>query len=538
MPRVISIVGLLHCAATALASSPRSSRPVAYTIAGSDSGGGAGIQADLLTFHDLGVHGCSAITALTAQNSHEVRMVEYPSAEMFRTTLGALRDDLPAQAIKLGMLGSRAVIREVADFLDAVDESQLDVAAVVCDPVMVTTSGARLLDEDAAALLKSAVFPRCVVVTPNLHEAEALLGEGRTLSTPLEVEQAGAELLAMGCRAVLIKGGHTNNGGGDGDGATAQDYFCDAAGASCWLSSPRLDSSNTHGTGCTLSSAIAALLARGLPLLDAITLGKAYVTNGIAEACQIGHGPGPVAHTGWPRHATAMPSLSRTAEWASSGAAPFARCAEGEMRGVLPVVDTVDLVAELAACGVEHIQLRVKGEHSPSDLQGIVDAAQAACLEHGGGGSSGCKLWVNDHWEAAVQAGAYGVHVGQEDLAAMSDDAIRSLAASGLRLGISTHSYAELATALALRPSYISLGPIYETTSKDVSKWGEQGLEKIEHWRQLVPEDIPLVAIGGITLERAGGVLQAGAEGIAVISAITKADDRAEAVRRWSREWW
>ena len=110
MPRVISVVGLLHCAAAALASSPRSSRPVAYTIAGSDSGGGAGIQADLLTFHDLGVHGCSAITALTAQNSHEVRMVEYPSAEMFRTTLGALRDDLPAQAIKLGMLGSRAVI--------------------------------------------------------------------------------------------------------------------------------------------------------------------------------------------------------------------------------------------------------------------------------------------------------------------------------------------------------------------------------------------------------------------------------------------
>ena len=112
------------------------------------------------------------------------------------------------------------------------------------------------------------------------------------------------------------------------------------------------------------------------------------------------------------------------------------------------------------------------------------------------------------------------------------------LGASGTRLGVSTHSYVELARALATRPSYVSLGPIWETTSKDVSKWGEQGLEKIEHWRQLVPEDIPLVAIGGITLERAGGVLQAGAEGIAVISAITKADDRAEAVRRWSREWW
>ena len=153
--------------------------PVAWTIAGSDAGGGAGIQADLHTFQALGVHGCSAITALTAQNSVEVRMVEYPSLEFLRTTLAALRDDLPARAIKLGMLGSRGVVAEVASFLatlEEVDHSASGGPLVVCDPVMVTTSGSRLLDADATAALTADLFPRCRLITPNLVEAEALLG--------------------------------------------------------------------------------------------------------------------------------------------------------------------------------------------------------------------------------------------------------------------------------------------------------------------------------------------------------------------------
>lgn len=136
-----------------------------------------------------------------------------------------------------------------------------------------------------------------------------------------------------------------------------------------------------------------------------------------------------------------------------------------------------------------------------------------------------------------MAVGAYGVHVGQEDLAAMGAGAVRELAQSGARLGVSTHSYAELATALGVRPSYISLGPIFATTSKDVSKWGEQGLERLRHWRCLVPRDTPLVAIGGISLERAPAVLRAGADGIAVISAITHAPDRASAVSEWSAFW-
>ena len=144
---------------------------------------------------------------------------------------------------------------------------------------------------------------------------------------------------------------------------------------------------------------------------------------------------------------------------------------------------------------------------------------------------------MNDHWQAAVAAGAYGVHVGQEDLAAMGTDALHELARSGTRLGVSTHSYAELATALTVRPSYISLGPIYATSSKDVSRWDPQGLDRIAHWRELVPPHMPLVAIGGVSLERAPGVLEAGADGIAVIGAITKADDRSRAVAEGTALW-
>ena len=153
-----------------------------------------GIQADLKTFVSLGVHGCSAITALTAQNSREVRMVEYPSRAFLRTTLEALRDDLPAAAIKLGMLGSKDVIDEVAAFLANESNSCRNVA-VVCDPVMVTTSGSRLLDDGATDSLVRTIFPRCAIVTPNLPEAEALLG-GKALRTPADVEAAAAELLS------------------------------------------------------------------------------------------------------------------------------------------------------------------------------------------------------------------------------------------------------------------------------------------------------------------------------------------------------
>lgn len=161
---------LVHVLLFSCSSASNLRPPVVWTIAGSDSGGGAGIQADLHAFKALGAHGCSVITAMTAQNSHEVRRVEYASTEMLHDSICALAEDLPAAAVKLGMLGSKRVIVEVAAFLQQFN------GAVVCDPVMVSTSGARLLDEDAVNALRSLVFPRCSLLTPNLSEAEALVG--------------------------------------------------------------------------------------------------------------------------------------------------------------------------------------------------------------------------------------------------------------------------------------------------------------------------------------------------------------------------
>jgi len=296
---------LIFLVVCALARAAAAQRPaVAWTIAGSDSGGGAGIQADLQSFRSFDVHGCSVITALTAQNSIGVQHIELASTESVRKTLDALATDIPADAIKLGMLGSEAIVREVAAFL-----ASGACALVVCDPVMISSSGTPLLDPAAVALMRSEMFPRCRLLTPNIPEAEALVG--RRIRTAAEAEAAALEILqTAGCGAVLLKGGHAASSG------VVQDVLCDGLNPPVWLSCERVeggDAAGCHGTGCALSSAIAALLARGHDMLDAVVLAKAYVTQGIRRSERVGAGAGAVAHTGWPCTASAMPWVSRSA---------------------------------------------------------------------------------------------------------------------------------------------------------------------------------------------------------------------------------
>lgn len=227
---------------------------------------------------------------------------------MLRTTLATLEDDMPPKAVKLGMLATAEVVGEVGDFL-AQKAAAGSLGPVVCDPVMVTTSGSVLLDEDARKLMIDRVFPRAALITPNKHEAEVLVGY--PLRTPQDVERAAQDLLAMGnSGAVLVKGGHSLDGdeekrkaeeGEAFDATVAQDYLLEReATQGLWITSPRLQNPNTHGTGCTLSSATAAFLAQDLPLEDAVVLAKAYVSQGIRAAVQVGRGPGPVRQTGWP----------------------------------------------------------------------------------------------------------------------------------------------------------------------------------------------------------------------------------------------
>jgi hydroxymethylpyrimidine/phosphomethylpyrimidine kinase len=252
----------------------------ALTIAGSDSGGGAGIQADLKTFSALGVFGMSAITAITAQNTLGVTAVHEVPPAIVAAQIDAVVTDIGADAVKTGMIANSEIIRVVAAKI-----REHGLSTLVVDPVMIATSGDRLLAEEAVDALRSELVPLASVVTPNLPEAGVLLG--REVTSLAEMHEAARAIVGMGARSVVVKGGHL---AGD-----AIDIFYDGD-RFVELPGRRIETTSTHGTGCTLASAIAALLAQGEPLEAAIARAKVYVTAAIERAYPIGHGHGPVHH--------------------------------------------------------------------------------------------------------------------------------------------------------------------------------------------------------------------------------------------------
>ena len=274
--------------------------PPVLTVAGSDSSGGAGIQADLKTMLANGVFGMSAITSLTAQNTTGVRAVQNADPSILADQIDAVFEDIPPMAVKIGMVSSAALIETIADRLTAHQARN-----IVLDPVMVATSGAKLIDDDAVAALTTRLFPLATVITPNMPETEALLAQAmqertseddtesaRLLSegirTEADMETAGRTLAKhFGC-AVLVKGGH-----GIKD---ANDVLVEPDGTATWFTSPRIDNPNTHGTGCTLSSAIASHLALGETMPQAVRSAKEYLTGALAEQLDLGHGAGPMDH--------------------------------------------------------------------------------------------------------------------------------------------------------------------------------------------------------------------------------------------------
>jgi hydroxymethylpyrimidine/phosphomethylpyrimidine kinase len=253
----------------------------ALTIAGSDSGGGAGIQADLKTFAAHRVFGTSAITAVTAQNTLGVTMWEALSADLVTAQIEAIAGDIGADAVKVGMLANAAIVEAVAAAIE-----DLDLPHVVVDPVMIAKGGARLLEDDAVEAMRAELLPRAEIVTPNVPEAEALAG--MRIVTAEDMREAGRRILAFGPRLVLVKGGHL-------DGPESIDVACTSA-ESFELRGPRIDTRNTHGTGCTLSSAIAANLAAGLADREALTQAREYLEGAMRHAPDIGRGHGPLNH--------------------------------------------------------------------------------------------------------------------------------------------------------------------------------------------------------------------------------------------------
>jgi hydroxymethylpyrimidine/phosphomethylpyrimidine kinase len=267
-----------------LHSTAASKYPRVLSIAGSDSGGGAGIQADLKTFAALGCYGMTAITAITAQNTLGVRSIHSIPVDIVWDQIAAVVEDIGVDAVKIGMLGSADTVRTVADALQRCGLRQ-----VVLDPVMVATSGARLIDDAAIAVIVSELFSLATVVTPNLDEAALLVG--RPLVSEADMEAAARELVARGARAVLLKGGHLA-------GDTVSDLLLARDAQPLWMRAPRIATGNTHGTGCTLSSAIASRLALGDDLVHAVQHAREFVRGALAAGAPVrtGAGSGPLNH--------------------------------------------------------------------------------------------------------------------------------------------------------------------------------------------------------------------------------------------------
>ncbi|TDP61877.1 bifunctional hydroxymethylpyrimidine kinase/phosphomethylpyrimidine kinase [Roseateles toxinivorans] len=477
-------------------------KPIVWTIAGSDSGGGAGLQADMKAFEAFDVHGCSAVSAITAQNSRAVQQVQAVAPELLDAQLQALSEDLPPAAIKCGMLGSAANVRVVARWIKRMRERAP--VALVLDPVWRASTGADLSGAELREVYRRELLPLADVITPNRAEAAWLLG------TEMAVPQSAIALQALGARTVLITGG-------DSGGEQSRDWL-HSPQAQGWLSLPRIATPHNHGTGCVFASSLAAALAHGFCAADAAVLAKMATTEALRRGYAAGVGAGPVRpHAGFALRPENLPTL-----WSDLRSdLRFATLSEPDM-GLYAIADSAAWIARLLAAGVRTLQLRIKDATTP-DLREQIARSIAAARE------ADAQLFINDHWALALELGACGVHLGQEDLA-MAD--LQAIADAGLRLGISTHSLWEVARARALNPSYIACGPIHATQTKNMP-WRPQGESNLAYWCRVLAE--PVVAIAGMDVERAGAALQCGARGVAVLSGLSQAADPDAAVAEYQR---
>lgn len=468
-------------------------KPVVWSIAGIDPTGLAGCHVDLETFKHFNVEACAIITAVTAQNTSGITAIESVSPDHVVAQCNALQKEFRPDSIKIGMLGTIKTQDKILKFLE--NYSGLS----VLDPALSSSSGNSLVVENEKQYINNLIrlFPYVDVVTPNRIEAERILN--KQLISYEDIQKAAHGLLALGAKSILIKGGHVE------DDLFSQDYWTNGQ-ESFWLANKRMPNKHYRGTGCMLSSAIAACLALGYSIKDALVIAKMYTNRGIRNSIEVVKGSARLFHDAWPENQIDLPFLSSNPLKQES--LSFKTC----HIGLYPVVDRSDWLEKLLPLGVKTIQLRIKnlqGEPLEREIKRSVMLTK----------KYSATLFINDYWELAIQCGAEGVHLGQEDLGEADIAKIRQ---SGLYLGISTHCYYEVAIAHTFSPSYIACGPIYSTTSKAMS-FEPQGIEQLKRWRRTL--QYPLVAIGGINLERLPHVLEAKIESVSLISAITKATD-------------
>jgi hydroxymethylpyrimidine kinase/phosphomethylpyrimidine kinase/thiamine-phosphate diphosphorylase len=477
-------------------------RPAVLLIGGLDPQGCAGIAADMATVQHHDCHALPLITAMTEQCSTGLTDLGAVNPQKLLAQFADCQRDFEVRAVKIGLIPSLSVAEAVIQIL-----AQLPGVPVVLDPVLASSSGGVGVSDEVQQYLLAEMLPAITLLTPNLNELRLLSGDHQS------IEQAANHLRHTGLKACLVKGGHSY-------GDYASDYFqFDKGGFYCYQN--RLEA-DVRGTGCVLASAIAAHLASGQDIRDAVVLAKAYVQRGIRQS----RPAGPYAVIEHSRESLTLEDMPRLCYKPALIGEQFEFPACPPRLGIYPVVESYDWVEKLVNEGIETIQLRVKdqsAEHTRDQINATTGNLNGRAV----------NFFVNDHWQLAIEAGAYGVHLGQEDL---HDANLAAIAEAGLRLGISTHSYWELARALAVNPSYIALGPIYETTSKQMP-FSPQGIDRLQQWVNMLQPQYPVVAIGGINQQRAAELKPTGVGSVAMITAITLADDYRRVTRDLMSLW-
>lgn len=506
-------------------------KPIVWTISGSDCSGGAGIAADIKTGHALGVEVCHLSTANTVQNSQTLLSVNPVDVSILSQQAQLLLNDKMPNVIKIGLLANIEQVAWLADFLVTLKQQHHSIK-VVYDPVGHASVGGKFSNLSVAEL--TPLLNAIDVITPNSQEAQWLAD----LNTE-NVKSLAECIIRLGVNSVIIKGGHSLTAGGssniscfdyclhtltdDDSSKMSQDETIEYG-----LCSIKIDTDYSHGGGCSFASALAAFIAHGHLVRDAFTLTKAFINKGFSKNKGKHDHYGAFEQTTWPKHKDHFPIISspindkysQLSAFKSLGLKRDKNNKADQKLGLYPVIDSLYWLERLLPLGLHIIQLRVKNK-TKAELDSIIAEAVELAKAY-----PNTRLFINDYWQLAIKHGAYGVHIGQEDLQTTPLDQIHK---AGIRLGISTHGCYEFLLAQQLKPSYLAIGAIYPTKTKNMT--GQiQGVENLVDILAL-STDIPVVAIGGINHERAPEVLATGVDSIAVVTAITEAISPESSVR-------
>lgn len=458
------------------------------SIAGSDSSGGAGIQADIKTILANGCYAMTAITALTAQNTRDVQGICETTPDFLKMQIQAVCEDILPNAVKIGMVSSANLITIIAKMLRV-----YELKNIVVDPVMVSTSGCKLLSDDAIDILIDELFPLATLITPNIPEAELL--SGQKIQTADDMERVGKEIASKYNVAVLMKGGHRVC---DANDLLVTDTEC------VWFAGARINNDNTHGTGCTLSSAIASWLAKGCSIVESVNNAKIYISQALFHGINLGKGSGPLNH-GFKMNDSMQKTWSKAA---IKKAMTLYAITENQKTVDKTLIDNIEFALK---GGATIIQLRQKGMQFEEFLETAKQVKKLTEAYH-------VPMIINDNVMVAALVDADGVHLGQDDMSII--DARRILGNNKI-IGVSTHNVSEAVLAEKNGADYIGVGAVFNTSTKqNTIPVSYDVLQEICN-----TVSIPAVAIGGINENNITKLSGSGISGVALVSAIFGADN-------------